>query len=154
MPVTAPPRNATSSALPMPPRAASATRAFERTDTFMPMKPAAADAIPPIAKPIATSMSCRKISAMNSTTPTIPIVVYWRRRYACAPSWMASGEPLHDLVARRKREQRARRHHAVHHGEQRADHGEQRAVISQEFGQEKPLWTQTKRNGSPDRAAV
>ncbi len=73
----------------MPPRAASATRAFERTDTFMPMKPAAADAIPPMAKPIATSMSCRKISAMNSTTPTIPIVVYWRRRYACAPSWMA-----------------------------------------------------------------
>ena len=90
MPVTAPPRKATSSAGLMPPRAASATRALERTDTFMPMKPAAAEAMPPIAKPIATSMFCSGISAMNRTTPTIPIVVYWRRRYACAPSWMAA----------------------------------------------------------------
>ncbi len=54
MPVTAPPRNATARAGLMPPRAASATRAFERTDTFMPMKPAAADARPPMAKPTAT----------------------------------------------------------------------------------------------------
>ena len=89
MPVTAPPRNATSSAGPMPPRAASATRALERTDTFMPMKPAAPEATPPMRKPIATSMSCRKISATNSTAPTAAITVYWRRRYAEAPSWMA-----------------------------------------------------------------
>ncbi len=33
----APPRNATLSAGLMPPRADSATRALERTDTFMPM---------------------------------------------------------------------------------------------------------------------
>ena len=33
----APPRKATSSAGPTPPRAASATRALARTDTFMPM---------------------------------------------------------------------------------------------------------------------
>ena len=37
MPVTAPPRKATLSAFGTPSRAASATRAFERTDTFMPM---------------------------------------------------------------------------------------------------------------------
>jgi hypothetical protein len=80
MPVTAPPRKATSSAGPMPPRAASATRALARTDTFMPMKPADADARPPIRKPMATSMSCKKISATNRTMPTAAIVVYWRRR--------------------------------------------------------------------------
>ena len=80
MPVTAPPRKAAWSALPMPPRAASATRAFARTETFMPMKPAAAENRPPMAKPIATRMFCSGISAMNRTTPTMPIVVYWRRR--------------------------------------------------------------------------
>ena len=80
MPVTAPPRKATSSAGPMPPRAASATRALARTDTFMPMKPAAAEASPPIRKPIATSMFCSGMSATKSTTPTMAIVVYWRRR--------------------------------------------------------------------------
>ena len=50
MPVTAPPRKATSSAGPMPPRAASATRALARTETFMPMKPAAAEARPPMSE--------------------------------------------------------------------------------------------------------
>ena len=74
----------------MPPRAASATRALERTDTFMPMKPADAERMPPIAKPIATSMFWSGISATNRTTPTMAIVVYWRRRYADAPSWMAA----------------------------------------------------------------
>ena len=39
----------------MPPRAASATRALARTETFMPMKPAAAEKAPPIRKPIAVS---------------------------------------------------------------------------------------------------
>ena len=43
MPVTAPPLKATSSAGAMPPRAASATRELARTETFMPMKPAAAE---------------------------------------------------------------------------------------------------------------
>ena len=86
MPVTAPPRNATSSAGPMPPRAASATRALARTETFMPMKPAAAEAIPPIANPIATVQLWSGMRTTNSTTPTMAIVLYWRRRYACAPS--------------------------------------------------------------------
>ena len=73
----------------MPPRAASATRQFARTETFMPMKPAAADSTPPSAKPTATSIVCSGISTTNRTTPTMPIVVYWRRRYAEAPSWTA-----------------------------------------------------------------
>ena len=80
MPVTAPPRKATSSAGPMPPRAASATRALARTETFMPMKPADAEATPPMRKPMATSMFWSGIRATKSTTPTIPITVYWRRR--------------------------------------------------------------------------
>jgi hypothetical protein len=36
-----------------PSRAASAVRTFERTATFMPMKPAAPEKIAPIRKPIA-----------------------------------------------------------------------------------------------------
>ena len=76
MPVIAPPRKAAFSAGGMPPRAASATRQFARTETFMPMKPAAADRQPPIAKPTATSIDCSGIRTTNSTTPTIPIVVY------------------------------------------------------------------------------
>ncbi len=54
MPVTAPERKAMS----RPPAsdfvAACAVRTLARTDTFMPMKPAAPDRIAPIAKPIAT----------------------------------------------------------------------------------------------------
>ena len=74
----------------MPPRADSATRAFALTDTFMPMKPAAAEARPPMANPIATVTLWTKMRATKSTRPTAPIVVYWRRRYAEAPSWTAA----------------------------------------------------------------
>ena len=69
MPVTAPLRKAADSAGGTPPRAASATRALARTDTFMPMKPAAAEARPPMANPMATRMFWSGISAMNSRTP-------------------------------------------------------------------------------------
>ena len=80
MPVTAPPRKATWSAAATPPRADSATRAFERTETFMPMKPAAAENVPPITKPIAVSMSSAIASRIASTTATAPMIVYWRLR--------------------------------------------------------------------------
>ena len=80
MPVTAPPRKATSSARDTPLRAASATRALARTDTFMPMYPAAAENRPPIKKPIATRMFWRGMRMMKRTTPTPAIVVYWRFR--------------------------------------------------------------------------
>ncbi len=55
----------------------------------MPMKPVDPDRMPPIAKPIATDTSWMKISAMHRTTPTIAMVVYWRLRYARAPSCTA-----------------------------------------------------------------
>ena len=49
--MTEPARNATFSAGCRPSRAASAVRAFERTATFMPMKPAAAESTAPIRNP-------------------------------------------------------------------------------------------------------
>ena len=64
----------------MPPRADSATRAFARTDTFMPMKPAAAEKVPPIRKPIAVSMSSAIAIRTASTTATTPMIWYWRVR--------------------------------------------------------------------------
>jgi hypothetical protein len=78
--VTAPPRKAALSAGATPPRADSATRLFARTDTFMPMKPAAAEQRPPMAKPTATSMFCSGMSRTNRTTPTRPITRYCRVR--------------------------------------------------------------------------
>ena len=49
--MTEPARNATLSAGFSPWRAASAVRTLERTATFMPMNPAAADSTAPIRKP-------------------------------------------------------------------------------------------------------
>ncbi len=46
--------------------------------------------MPPIAKPIATRMFWIGIRTMNRTTPTPAIVVYWRFRYARAPSCTAA----------------------------------------------------------------
>ena len=129
MPVTAPPRNATSSAGPMPPRAASATRALARTDTFMPMKPADADASPPIRKPTATSMFWSGISATKSTTPTIPIVRYWRVRYADAPSWMAADRPRMTSLPGDRASSDAARDQAVPDGRQRADQRDDDPVV-------------------------
>jgi len=96
--VTAPPLKATPSAGPSPPRAASAVRTLARTDTFIPMNPAAADATAPMRNPIAafqpsrlesTACPSRAITT-NSTTATPAMIVYCRRRYAWAPSWMAA----------------------------------------------------------------
>ena len=42
-----------------------------------------------MANPTATEMFWTKISATNSTTPTPAITVYWRVRYARAPSCTA-----------------------------------------------------------------
>jgi len=81
MPVTAPPLKATSSAGAMPPRAASATRVFARTETFMPMKPAAAERLPPIRNPIAVFTSRPIAITIARITATTPIVSrYWRVR--------------------------------------------------------------------------
>ena len=76
----APPLKATSSAAETPPRADSATLAFARTDTFMPMKPAAPEKAPPMAKPMAVSMLSAIASRIASTTATMPMIWYWRLR--------------------------------------------------------------------------
>jgi hypothetical protein len=76
MPVMAPDLNAIS----RPPAsdlvAACAVRTLARTDTFMPMKPAAPERIAPTAKPIATSQPSVKPSRTKITTPTTLIVAY------------------------------------------------------------------------------
>ena len=81
MPVTAPPRKATSSAG----RDAAARRLGDarvgaHRDVHADVAGRRRTGRPPIAKPIATSMFWMKISATNSTTPTTAIVVYWRFR--------------------------------------------------------------------------
>ncbi len=76
----APERNAISSAAPRLRLAACAVRTFARTDTIIPMNPAAPDRIAPMANPIATGIESRIAPMMKITMPTTPIVVYWRTR--------------------------------------------------------------------------
>ena len=78
--MTEPPLKATSSAGGMPPRAASATRALERTETFIPMKPAAPESTPPMTKPIPVVTFWRTAKPIASGTATAAMIVYWRRR--------------------------------------------------------------------------
>jgi hypothetical protein len=58
--------------------AASAVRTFERTATFMPMNPAAAESTAPIRKPIAVAQprSFQKPIPRKTTTATAEIVRY------------------------------------------------------------------------------
>ena len=61
--------------------AACAVRTLARTETFMPMKPAAPESTAPIRKPIADGDADRsQATMMKTTTPTMAMVVYWRRR--------------------------------------------------------------------------
>ena len=76
MPVMAPPRNATSSAGPMPRVAAWAVRTLALTEMFMPMKPQAPESTAPIRKPTAVGMSRNTPISTVSTTPTMPMVLY------------------------------------------------------------------------------
>ena len=80
MPVTAPDLNAISRPAPSDFVAAWAVRTLARTETFMPMKPAAPERIAPIRKPIATCQESSSPSAMKTTIPTPAMVVYWRLR--------------------------------------------------------------------------
>ena len=57
-----------------------AVRTLARTETFMPMKPAAPDRIAPIAKPIDTGHDSSRPSTTKITTPTAAMVRYCRRR--------------------------------------------------------------------------
>ena len=84
MPVTVPPLNETLRAGLRPPRAASAVRTLVRTETFIPMKPAAADATAPIRNPIAafqpssdeSTVLPRKPIRRNRTKATTPMIAY------------------------------------------------------------------------------
>ena len=80
MPVMAPPRNATSSAGPMPWVAAWAVRTLARTETFMPMKPQAPERMAPTTKPMAVVASRKAPIKSASTMPTSAMVLYWRAR--------------------------------------------------------------------------
>src|SRR3954465_11037929 len=97
-------------------------------------------------------MACTRIRAMNSRTPTPAITVYWRFRYAEAPSCTAPEaarmralpadsprrcrrlprDRADAVVARRQGEELPRRDRAVHDGGGRAHERDQDAVIGQE----------------------
>ncbi len=78
--MTDPPLKATSSAGGTPPRAASATRALARTETFMPMKPAAPERTPPMTKPIPVWTSWSSASPIASGIATRAMILYWLER--------------------------------------------------------------------------
>ena len=80
MPVMAPALNEMSRPRASDSEAPCAVRTLARTDTFMPMKPAAPDRIAPIRKPMATVQESSRPSTMKMTTPTTAMVAYWRRR--------------------------------------------------------------------------
>ena len=60
--------------------AAWAVRTLARTETIMPMKPAAPERTAPIRKPIATVMPRSQATMTKTTMPTMAMVVYWRVR--------------------------------------------------------------------------
>ena len=70
--------------------AAWAVRTLARTETCMPMYPAAAESAAPRRKPMATAMPSSPQIRAKMTTPTTAMARYWRLRKALAPSWMAA----------------------------------------------------------------
>ncbi len=90
MPVTEPARNAIERPFARPSEAACAVRTLALTEISIPAKPAAPDSTAPIRKPTAAVQLIRKPTSSRMTTPTMAMVVYCRRRYAWAPSWIAA----------------------------------------------------------------
>ena len=80
MPVIAPARNASVNPSCRPFCAAAAVRTFERTEMFIPIKPATPDSTAPITKPIALSAPRATPTITATTTPTMAMVVYCRFR--------------------------------------------------------------------------
>jgi len=70
--------------------AACAVRTLARTETFMPIKPAAPESTAPMANPSATNQPRKYPTTKKMTIPTPAMVVYCRFRYACAPSRTAA----------------------------------------------------------------
>ena len=60
--------------------AACAVRTLARTETIMPAKPAMPERMAPMAKPIATGSERSQARMTKTTTPTMAMVRYWRRR--------------------------------------------------------------------------
>ena len=80
MPVMAPARNAIVSPSCSPFCAAAAVRTLDRTEMFMPMKPATPERMAPSTKPTADTAPRNIATITATTTPTMAIVVYWRFR--------------------------------------------------------------------------
>ena len=80
MPVIAPALNEMSSPRASDSEAPCAVRTLARTETFMPMKPAAPDSSAPIRKPTATGQESSRPSTTKITAPTTAMVAYCRRR--------------------------------------------------------------------------
>ena len=60
--------------------AAWAVRTLARTETFMPMKPVAPESTAPIREADGGELARERASSTRTTMPTMPMVVYWRRR--------------------------------------------------------------------------
>ncbi len=60
--------------------AAWAVRTLALTEISMPTKPAAPDSTAPIRKPTPARQPISRLSAISTTTPTMAMVMYWRRR--------------------------------------------------------------------------
>ncbi len=60
--------------------AACAVRTLARTETCMPMKPAAPESTAPMTKPTAAQTPSSTKASAKIATPTTAIVVYWRFR--------------------------------------------------------------------------
>ena len=76
MPVMAPALNEMSRPRASESEAPWAVRTLARTETFMPMKPAAPDSTAPTRKPTATGQDSRNPRITKMTMPTPAIVVY------------------------------------------------------------------------------
>ena len=76
MPVIAPARKASVRPAWRPFCAAAAVRTFERTEMFIPMKPATPESTAPITNPVAEIVPSVAAMITATTTPTMAMVVY------------------------------------------------------------------------------
>ena len=95
----APERKAIERPAPSDCEAACAVRTLARTETSMPMKPAVPESIAPMAKPIAAVTESSHQARTKTTTPTMAMVVYWRRQIGGGAFADGAGNLLHAGVA-------------------------------------------------------
>ena len=129
--MTEPARNATFSAGGRPVRAASAVRTFERTATFMPMKPAAAESTAPIRKPTAAPQPELVVEAEQQERDDRDdrdrrVLAAQVRRGAFLHG---ARDLLHPLGARGLAEEPAREAEAVDDGRRRAEQREENCMV-------------------------